>query len=159
MILFRESSTRDFHVVEKQLLKHLYELTAAMPGTSRHATSLLWRALWSGGQGIARDRYHLQKCIAVAHKEFQRHIKPLHSQTVELAVFSILSSSVAGVGDPSYKETRYRELWEQLKATDTFDNRHLDVLCCWTVHRRYCKEPPGLRRGTIRSCHYRTDSS
>jgi len=139
MMLFRESSTRDFRYVENQLLKHLFELTSAAPSGSRHATSFFWQALWSGGQGVSCDRYHLQRCCAVALEQFRRHIPSAHSQSVELVVFSILSSSPPGVGDPSYKETRYRDLWQQVSATDLCSQALLDVLCCWAVHRRHCE--------------------
>lgn len=137
MTIFRESELRDFRPVEWQLLKHLYDLTSSTPGGSRHATAFLWRILWSGGRGIARDRYHLRMCTAVAIEQFTRHIGYFHQWTVDLLNFSIFTFHPNGTGDPEDKTTRFRDLLHQLETLDIYDNRHLDVVCCWASHYRH----------------------
>ncbi|KAK0715212.1 hypothetical protein B0H67DRAFT_489165 [Lasiosphaeris hirsuta] len=136
MTLFRESHARDFHRIEMQLLKHLYELTTTTPSGSRHATSFLWRTLWGGGKGIARDRHHLRMCTAAAVEQFARHIGHLHPRTVELLNFSIFSSTPAGGADAADKEARFRDLYRRLETLNVFDGRHLEVVCCLASHLR-----------------------
>lgn len=134
MILFRESLARDFRPIETQLLKHLHDLTSTAVGQPRHATALLWRILWSGGRGIPRERHHLRACTAIALESFTQHLGSTHPWTIELSNFSIYTWSAPGSGDPEYKTTRYRRLLQHLETLDTYDSRHLNVVCCWANH-------------------------
>ncbi|KAK4250329.1 hypothetical protein C7999DRAFT_38636 [Corynascus novoguineensis] len=116
MVLFNESPARDFRPVETQLLKHLRDLTTLTPARSRHPTSPLWRALWSGGRGMFR---------------------PLHTNTVDLINFSILGLLRNGTGDPEVKSARFRDLLSRLEGLGVYDDRHINVLCCWVSHYRH----------------------
>lgn len=134
MVIFSESSIRDFRPVELQLLKHLHGLTSTTAGSPRHATALLWRILWSGGRGIPRDRYHLTICTAVAIEKFTQYLGFSHTWTVDLSNFSIFTLRAAGTGDPDEKTTRFRTLLQRLEALEPYDDRHINVLCCWANH-------------------------
>ncbi|GAB1312799.1 Clr5 domain-containing protein [Madurella fahalii] len=134
MMIFRESPARDFRPVEMQLLKHLHDLTSTTAGQPRHATALLWRTLWSGGRGIPRDRYHLRICTAIAIEKFTQYLGFSHIWTVDLSNFSIFTLRAAGDGDPEEKTTRYRTLLQRLEALGVYDDRHINVLCCWANH-------------------------
>lgn len=134
MMLFRESSARDFRSVETQLLKHLHDLTSTATGAPRHPTALLWRILWAGNRGVLRNRYQLCMCAAVAIEKFSQYIGYSHLWTVELSNFSIYTLHAAGTGDPEDKTTRFRNLLQQLETLETYDARHLNVVCCWANH-------------------------
>ncbi|KAL2146588.1 hypothetical protein VTI28DRAFT_3479 [Corynascus sepedonium] len=137
MVLFNESPARDFRPVESQLLKHLHDLTTLTPPGSRHPTSALWRTLWSGGRGMVRNRYHLDKCTQIAVESFTRHIGDLHTNTVDLINFSILGLLRNGTGDPEIKSARFRSLLSRLEGLGVYDDRHINVLCCWVSHYRH----------------------
>ncbi|KXX79946.1 hypothetical protein MMYC01_202306 [Madurella mycetomatis] len=134
MVIFSESSIRDFRPVELQLLKHLHGLTSTTAGSPRHATALLWRILWSGGRGIPRDRYHLAICTAIAVEKFTQYLGFSHPWTVDLCNFSIFTLRAAGTGNPEEKTTRFRTLLQRLETLGTYDDRHINVLCCWVNH-------------------------
>ncbi|KAK5658323.1 hypothetical protein OQA88_2299 [Cercophora sp. LCS_1] len=132
MTVFRESTARDFRVIETQLLKYLYELTAA----GGHAMGALWKILWLAGFGIDRHRHHLQTCLRVAQGVFEKFNPVMAPQTVDLLLFGVINSLPPGVGDPALKEAGYSNLFARLEEAGGFDGRHMDVICCWAVHRR-----------------------
>ncbi|KAI0445995.1 hypothetical protein F4803DRAFT_559834 [Xylaria telfairii] len=142
MVMFRESSARDFRPIERQLIKYLYELTSAPlvngdSGRSRHPTTQLWSTLWSGGRGFAIDRYHLLMCAAIAIEQFSKHIGYFHPWTIELSGLAIGLLHPNGVDDPEDKTIRFRDLLQQLETLDVYDTRHVTVVCCWASHYRH----------------------
>jgi hypothetical protein len=83
MVLFRESSTREFRPVEVQLRKHLADLTFSSPliTRGRHPTSLLWRALIPpspSNSSVPLSRHHLNTIAALTTSAFSAHLGPLH---------------------------------------------------------------------------------
>lgn len=151
MVMFRESSARDFRPVEKQLIKHLYELTSSPRvngdgGRPQHPTAQLWSTLWSGGgRGFAIDRYHLLMCSAIAIEQFSKHIGYFHPCTVELGGLDIGLMHPNRVGDPEDKTIRFRHLLQQLEILDVYDTRHITAVCCWANHYRHHGSKQGNR--------------
>ncbi|KAJ3568307.1 hypothetical protein NPX13_g6467 [Xylaria arbuscula] len=152
MVMFRESSARDFRPIEQQLTQYLYELTSCPlangdGGRPLHPTARLWSTLWSGGRGFAINRYHLLMCSAIAIEQFSHHIGYFHPLTVELSGLGIGLMHPNGVGDPDDKTKRFRDLSQQLETLDIYDTRHITVVCCWASHYRHHGSPELLEEG------------
>ncbi|CAI4215837.1 unnamed protein product [Parascedosporium putredinis] len=144
--LFRESSARDFRPVERQLLRHLHELTVSPPGVGGpvHPTAVLWRTLWLGIQNGPSNyassgrRHHLAMCANIAVERFSRQIGPLHPWTVELRGLAIGLIHPNGEGNPDDKTRQFRSLLQDLENQHpTYDPRHIVVVSCWASHYRH----------------------
>lgn len=116
LVLFHESSARDFQFIETQLLKRLHGLTSTPTSGLRHPTALFWHILWSRGRGISRDGDHLRICTTIAAEMFIQHIGFSLPWIVTLHSFSIYTLHAAGTGDPEDKTTRFSELLERIKS-------------------------------------------
>ncbi|KAK0627363.1 hypothetical protein B0T14DRAFT_563172 [Immersiella caudata] len=148
MVLFRESSARDFRPVEVQLLGHMRGLTSSEGSTSenraRHPTAGLWRALslagsTGGGSRFASDRHFINKCAAIALDRFSHHIGYFHPWTVDLRGFAIGLLRPNGTGPAEEKTARFMELLRELEAETggVYDMRHINAICCWASHYRH----------------------
>jgi len=157
MVMFRESSARDFQPVEAQLLRHLCALTSlsssssssSYQGTSsgeRHPTADLWLALCSGGRGqFASDRHFITACAEIAIERFSHHIGYFHPWTVDLSGLAIGLLHPNGAGPAEDKTMRFRDLLQNLESETggVYDLRHINTICCWASHCRHHGCRPG----------------
>ena len=142
MVLFRESSIRDFSPVDLQLRKHLVDLTSSSTPAARerHPTSLLWHTLIppnASHHSVPLSRHHLNTIAGLATSLFSSHIGPFHPWTIELSNFAIGLLLPNGHGPPQKKTARFQSLLGQLDTLPVYDLRHINTVCCFASHYRH----------------------